>query len=151
MADRHGVRAAWPAKRGTTVRCLAAVADQGIAMQAEADAAIRSCGIAGVVPSTVAGRLGEVLHGYSRLRDEVEALDTGTDPELSEVRRNLLDLLSYHLHMLRDAGDLVFSGRDVPRNERFRLELAGGLGSRAAELTGLREQLTVLQHEPANE
>ena len=126
---------------GVTVRHLDAIAVRALAMQAEADAAIRACGIVGVVPRDVAVRLGVMLRGYSRLYFETEAVQTRLDPGLADVCRDLLELLSYHLHMLRDAGDLVFSGRDVPRNERFRLELAEGLGARAEDLTRLHEQL----------
>jgi len=93
------------------------------------------------VPNDVAVRLGGMLSAYSRLHHEAEALEPGPESDLLDVRRELLELLSYHLHMLRDAGDLVFSGRDVPRNERFRRELAEGLGPRAGELTRLRDQL----------
>jgi hypothetical protein len=83
-----------------------------------------------------------MLRAYSQWYHEVEALETGPDPELAEVRRDMLELLSYHLYMLRDAGDLAFSGREVPNNDRFRLELAEGLGSRAADLARLLERLT---------
>lgn len=141
MGGEFGVGAAWPVGHGDVVRQLAAVAGRALALQAEADAAIRACGIAGIVPSDVAVRLGEMLRGYSRLYHEVEDMDTQRNPQLAEAHRTLLELLSYHLHMLRDAGDLVFSGRLTPRNERFRLELAAGLGSRAGDLAALRDQL----------
>ena len=141
MAYEFGLSAAWPAGHGPMVRRLASITDRALALQPEADAAIRACGIHGAVPSEVAVRLGERMRGYSVLYYEVTALETGTDRWLVDFRRNLLELLSYHLHMLRGAGDLVFSGHDVPRNERFRLELAEGLGSRAEEMARLREQL----------
>ena len=141
MDGDFGVSVAWPAGHGSVVRRLAAVTGRALAMQADADAAIRACGTAGVVPSEVAVRLGEMLRGYSRLYFEVEAVETRRNPEMAEVRRHLLELLSYHLHMLRDAGDLVFSGRNVQSNERFRRELADGLGSRAEDLTALGRQL----------
>jgi hypothetical protein len=138
MAGDVGVSAA---EHGAMVRRLDVIAKRALTMQAEADAAIRACGIVGIVPDYVAVRLGAMLRGYSRLHYEAESVETGLDPELAGLRRELLELLSYHLHMLRDAGDLVFSGRDVPRNERFRVELAEGLGIRAEDLTRLREQL----------
>jgi hypothetical protein len=141
MTGEFEPSAAWRARHGATVRRLAAVAGRALAMQAEADASIRACGVVGVVPGEVAVRLGEMLRGYSRLYHEVEAVETETDPELTGLRRDLLELLSYHVHMLRDAGDLVFSGRDVPRNDRFRRELAEGLGSRAEDMARLRDQL----------
>jgi hypothetical protein len=141
MRSEFGVSAAWPAGHGVEVRRLAAIAGQALALQAEADAAIRACGVVGTVPTDVAVRLGEMLRGYSRLYHEVEDVDVRLSPDLAEVRRSLLELLSYHLHMLRDAGDLVFSAREVPHNERFRLELAEGLGSRAEELAALRDRL----------
>ena len=141
MTGEFGVSVPWPAGHGAVVRRLAAIAERAVAAQPEADVAIRACGIVGTVPSHVAMRLGETLRTYSQLYHEAEALETGPSPELAAVRRNLLELLSYHLHMLRDAGDLVFSGREVPRNERFRLELAKGLGSRADDLKALHDQL----------
>jgi hypothetical protein len=126
---------------GVVVRRLVDVADRALAIQHEADAAVRACGIRGLVSGEVALRLGVMLRVYSRLYYEVEGLETDLDPELGAVRRELLELLSYHLHMLRDAGDLVFSARRVPRNERFRLELAEGLGPRAEDLARLRDRL----------
>jgi len=136
-----GVVRASAAGHVVMVRRLYAIAEQALAMQAEADGAIRACGIVGIVPSDVAVRLGVMLRGYGRLHYEAESVETALGSELADMRRDLLELLSYHLHMLRDAGDLVFSGRDVPRNGRFRLELAEGLGTRAEDLTRLRERL----------
>ena len=147
MAGEFGVRVAWPAGHGVMVRRLVAIADRALAMQDEADAAIRACGIRGAVSSEVALRLGAMLRGYSRLHYEVEGFETALNPELRPARRELLELLSYHLHMLRDAGDLVFSERRVPRNERFRLELAEGLGRRAEDLGRLRERLVWEQYD----
>lgn len=141
MAGEFGVRIAWPAGHGVMVRRLVDVADRALAIQDEADAAVRACGIRGVVSGEVALRLGAMLRVYSRLYYEVEGLGTELNPELGVVRRDLLELLSYHLHMLRDAGDLVFSERRAPRNERFRLELGEGLGPRARDLARLRERL----------
>lgn len=136
-----GVVRASAAGHVVTVRRLYAIAEQALAMQTEADAAIRACGIVGTVPNDAAVRLGVMLRRYSRLHYEAESVEIALDSELADMRRDLLELLSYHLHMLRDAGDLVFSGRDVPRNRRFRLELAEGLGTRADDLTRLRERL----------
>lgn len=141
VADEFGVSTPWPVGHGPMVRRLAEIVQRAVATQPDADAAIRACGIVGVVSNDVAARLGEMSHAYSRLYQEVDALETGPDPELSAVRRHLLELLSYHLHMLRGAGDLVFSGREVPHNDRFRLELAEGLGSRAEDLTRLLDRL----------
>ena len=141
MAGEFGASTAWPAGHEVTVGRLASIADRALAIQDEADAAVRACGIRGVVSSEVALRLGAMLRVYSRLYYEVEGLETELNPELGAVRRDLLELLSYHLHMLRDAGDLVFSARRVPRNERFRLELAEGLGPRAEDLARLRDRL----------
>ena len=124
-------------ERGETIRTLTQLVGQALADQDEADAAIRACGVTGTVSDDTAVRLGEMLRSYSRLYYAAEAVQPGAEADLVEARRDLLELLSYHLHMLRDAGDLVFSGRDVPRNARFRRELAEGLGPRAADLTRL--------------
>jgi hypothetical protein len=45
--------------------------------------------------------------------------------------------------MLRDAGDLVFSGRTSAQTDRFRRELALGLGPHAENLERLRDRLVV--------
>jgi hypothetical protein len=139
--DAHGHRTSGPRARTELVGELLAIARQALELQPDADAAIRACGAPGGAADEVAGQLGELLRGYSRLHHAAEAVDPGRDPELTESCRELLELLSYHLHMLRDAGDLVFSGRDVPGNERFRRELAAGLGPRARQLAHLRERL----------
>ncbi|HET9169751.1 MAG TPA: hypothetical protein VFN97_09950 [Actinospica sp.] len=141
MAGEFGVSVPWPTGYGPVVRRMGSIAERAVAAQAGADAAIRACGVVGVVSSDVAASLGEMLRVYSRLYFEAEALDTALNPTLTGIQRDLLELLSYHLHMVRDAGDLAFSGRDVPRNERFRLELGDGLGARAEELARLRERL----------
>lgn len=141
MPGEYGVSVPWPAGHGDMVRRLASIAEQAMAAQPDADAAIRACGVLGTVPSDLAAGLGAMLRTYSRLYHEAEALEVSQYPALADARRELLELLSYHLHMLRDADDLVFSGRDVPRNERFRLELARGLGSRAEEVKGLLARL----------
>jgi hypothetical protein len=112
-----------------------------VAAQPEADVAIRACGVLGTLSSELAARLGVILRAYAQFYYEAKDLETGQNPDLAGLRRTLLELLSYHLHMLRDAGDLVFSGREVPRNDRFRLELAQGLGPRAEDLQGLLGRL----------
>lgn len=121
------------------VALMLAIAEQGIEMQPEADATIRACGCASRIPDEIAVELGRSLRGYSRLHHRLEALRP--DPDLAQAHRDLLGQLSYHLHMLRDAGDLVFSGRTVAVNERFRRELANGLGQHAAGLEQLRRAL----------
>lgn len=141
MAGEYGVSAPWPAEYGAVVRRLSAIAEHAVAAQPDADVAIRACGVLGTVSSDQAVRLGAILRIYSQLYHEAKSLEVGTDPDLLGKRRDLVELLSYHLHMLRDAGDLVFSGREVPRNARFRLELARGLGPRAEDLQGLLERL----------
>lgn len=121
------------------VALLLYVAEQAFEAQPEADTAIRACGAGGQVPDQTAVELGCALRGYSRLHHRLEALDP--DPDLAQVHQDLLGQLSYHLHMLRDAGDLVFSGRAVPVNERFRRELSNGLGPHAEGLDQLRRAL----------
>lgn len=123
------------------VAVLLWLADEGVSLQPAADAAIRACGVAtcAEVEDEVAVRLGDALRAYSRLYHRLEALDP--DPDLAQTARDLQGQLSYHLHMLRDAGDLVFSGRVVAVNERFRRELAAGLGPHALGLWQLRDAL----------
>jgi hypothetical protein len=126
-------------RRHDQVAILTAVAEQAVAHQDAADTAIRACGAGDPVPDQVGVRLGALLRTYSRLHHQVEELDT--DPGLSALRRELQGQLSYHLHMLRDAGDLVFSGRPHAATERFRRELAEGLGPHAYGLVALRDRL----------
>lgn len=143
------------------VIALLQVAEEGVRLQPAADAAIRACGVStaevsagglsagafaggrpvgAVVSDEVAVELGDALRAYSRLYYRLESFDP--DPDLVQTVRDLRSQLSYHLHMLRDAGDLVFSGRFVPRNERFRRELANGLGGHAQGLSRLRNALS---------
>lgn len=122
------------------VAVLLELADEGVRLQPSADAAIRACGTLLAPQDTeLAVRLGEALRAYGRLHHRLEALEP--DPDLAQTAHDLLGQISYHLHMLRDAGDLAFSGRRVPRNDRFRLELAEGLGPHARGLDLLRSAL----------
>lgn len=121
------------------VSLLLEFAEHAVALQPSADAAIRACGADGTVPDEVAVRTGRLLRGYSRLHHLTDGLPA--DPDLAQVRGDLLGQLSYHLRMLRDAGDLVFSGRPAAENDRFRRELADGLGPHAAGLVRLRDAL----------
>jgi hypothetical protein len=126
-------------QRHDQLDALTAVAGQAVAHQLLADRAIRACGAPGTIPDQVGVELGGLLRTYSRLLHQVGEMDI--DPSLSAPRRELQGLLSYHVHMLRDAGDLVFSGRPHARTERFRRELAGGLGPHAHRLVALRDRL----------
>jgi hypothetical protein len=101
-----------------------------------------ACGVPGVVPDGVALDLGQLSHCYSRLGQQLRQL--GVDPAVASLRNELRSVLSYHLHMLRDAGDLAFSGRRDPRTERIRLELAEGLGPYAARLASLTAECSAL-------
>lgn len=123
---------------------LAAIAEQAVEQQHAADVAIRACGTPGTVPDEVGVQLGVLLRVYSRLHHQVEQMDI--DPSLRALRRELQGQVSYHLHMLRDAGDLVFSGRPHAQTQRFRDELAEGLGPHAYGLVLLRDRL----REPAD-
>jgi hypothetical protein len=119
-------------RRHEQLTVLAETAAQGAALQPGADAAVSDCGQPGLVPDEVALRLGSISHGYSALYERVRNLRV--DAELKETHDELCRVLSYHLHMLRDAGDLAFSGRPDPHTERFRRELAEGLGTYATKL-----------------
>ena len=121
------------------VALLLAVAERALEAQPDADTAIRACGAGSPVPDQTAVELGWALRDYSRLHHRLEALSP--DPDLAQVYWDLLGQISYHLHMLRDAGDLVFSGRTVAVNERFRRELSNGLGPHAEGLEQLRRGL----------
>ena len=133
------------------LKALADIAAQGATLQPKADAAVADCGGAAPVHDSVALDLGRSSHAYSALYERARHLSL--DADLLETRDELCRVLSYHLHMLRDAGDLAFSGRPDPRTEPFRLELAEGLGSYATKLLTLAGEyrarlLTVERGEP---
>ena len=121
------------------VTTLADLAAQAASLQPGADAAIAQCGGAWPVPDAAALELGRLSRSYSQLYERLLRLEI--DQELTERRNELRSLLSYHLHMLRDAGDLAFSGRHDERTEPFRRELAEGLGSYATRLLHLAAEL----------
>jgi len=121
------------------VRTLADLAAQAASLQPGADAAIAQCGGAWPVPDAAALELGRLSRCYSLLYEQLLRLEI--DRELTERRNELRSLLAYHLHMLRDAGDLAFSGRHDERTEPFRRELAEGLGSYATRLLHLAAEL----------
>jgi len=123
------------ARRREQVWMLADIAEQALLLQPQAETAVVACGVPGVVPDGVALDLGQLSHCYSRLSQQLKQLTV--DPAVDGLRNELRSVLSYHLHMLRDAGDLAFSGRCDPRTERVRLELAEGLGPYAARLAEL--------------
>lgn len=126
-------------RRRDQLDVLTAIAGQAVAHQRLADAAIRACGAADTIPDQVGVELGGLLRTYSRLHHQVEQMDP--DPGMAALRRELQGQLSYHLHMLRDAGDLVFSGRPHAQTERFRRDLAQGLGPHARGLLALHDRL----------
>lgn len=118
---------------------LADLAAQSAMLQPQADAAVAQCGGALPVPDAAALELGRLSRSYSLLYERADGLEV--DPALTEARDELRRLLTYHLHMLRNAGDLAFSGRPDPRTEPFRRELADGLGSYATRLLRLAAEL----------
>lgn len=125
---------------------LADAAAQAVALQPDAQSAVSQCGVPGTVPDAVALELGRLSHAYSLIYERARHLPV--DADLREARADLCRLLSYHLHMLRDAGDLAFSGRADARTEPFRLELAHGLGPFATALVTLAEQFRNLATAP---
>lgn len=118
---------------------LAEVAAEAVALQPAAERAVSQCGVPGIVPDAVALELGRLSRGYSLIYERARHLPV--DIELTEVHGELCSLLSYHLHMLRNAGDLAFSGRSDARTEPFRRELAQGLGPYATRLITLAAEL----------
>ena len=119
------------------ITVLADVAAQAVDLQPAAQSAVSQCGMPGTVPDAVALELGRLSHAYSLIYERARHLRV--DAELVEARTELCRLLSYHLHMLRDAGDLAFSGRTDARTEPFRRELAQGLGPYASALVALAD------------
>ena len=129
-ADQH---------RRKQVAVLADIAARAATLQSPAEDAVASCGCPGIVPDAVALEVGRYLRAYSRLYETARYLPV--EPELLDVRDELTRLLSYHLHMLRDAGDLAFSGLRDARTEPFRRELAEGFSEYASRLLVLAGQL----------
>ena len=124
---------------GEQVATLAEIAAEAATLQPGADAAVARCGGTWPVPDAAALELGRLSRSYSQLYERVRRLDV--DEALAGPRDELRSLLSYHLHMLRDAGDLAFSGRRDDRTEPFRQELAQGLGPYATRLLRLAAEL----------
>jgi hypothetical protein len=140
--DRAGAAADHRDQRATyrdQLATLADVAAQAATLQPGAEAAVAQCGGTWPVPDAAALELGRLSRSYSLLYERVRRLEV--DQALAEPRDELRSLLSYHLHMLRDAGDLAFSGRRDERTEPFRRELAQGLGPYATRLLRLAAQL----------
>jgi hypothetical protein len=119
-------------RRRAQFAILADVAARASILQPAADEAVSACGCSGVVPDSIALELGRLSRGYSRLYESARHMTV--EPELTHTRDELAKVLAYHLHMLRDAGDLAFSGRRDVRTEPFRRELAEGLGNYATQL-----------------
>ena len=126
-------------RRRAQLAVLADIAAQASMLQPAAEAAVAACGCPGTVPDDVALELGRASRGYSRFYETARYLPV--EPELNPMRAELTRVLSYHLHFLRDAGDLAFSGRPDARTEPFRRELAEGLGDYATTLLVLAGQL----------
>ncbi len=118
--------------RRAQVAVLADIAARAATLQPAAEDAVAACGCPGVVPDIVAVEVGRYLRAYSKLYETARYLPV--EPELLDTREELTRLLSYHLHMLRDAGDLAFSGLRDPRTEPFRRELAEGFSVYASRL-----------------
>lgn len=130
---RGGSEVSRPDQRGRAqVAILAEIAARACEMQSPAEAAVVACGCPGTVPDSAAVEVGRHLRAYSKLYERARFLPV--EPELVETRNELTRLLSYHLHMLRDAGDLAFPGLRDPRTEPFRRELAEGFSTYATRL-----------------
>lgn len=131
------------------VAALAEIAAQAATLQPGADTAVGQCGGTWPVPDAAALELGRLSRSYSQLYERVRRLEV--DEALAEPHGELRSLLSYHLHMLRDAGDLAFSGRRDERTEPFRQELAQGLGPYATRLLRLAAELRRLAEAPEDQ
>lgn len=125
--------------RRAQLAVLAGIAARAAAIQPAAEDAVTACGCAGAVPDSVALEVGQYLRAYSKLYETARYLPV--EPELLGTRDELTRLLSYHLHMLRDAGDLAFPGLRDPRTEPFRRELAEGFSAYASRLLALAGEL----------
>lgn len=125
--------------RRAQLAVLADIAARAATIQPAAEGAVAACGCPGVVPDSAAVEVGRYLRAYSKLYETARYLPV--EPELLETRDELTRLLSYHLHMLRDAGDLAFSGLRDPRTEPFRRELAEGFSEYASRLLVLAGEL----------
>lgn len=142
VAPKNPQRPSIPARepqlsRREQLAVLADLADKAVALRPAADSAVSQCGVVGAVPNEVGLELGRLSRSYSLVYERARHLPV--DAALTGARAELLRLLSYHMHMLRDAGDLAFSARADERTEPFRRELAQGLGPFATELVVLAD------------
>ena len=126
---------------------LADIAADAVALQPDANSAVSQCGVPGAVSDAVGLELGKISHAYSLVFERARHLPV--DSDLVYARSELCRLISYHQHMLRDAGDLAFSGRADARTEPFRRELARGLGPFATELVELADEFRRVSAAPA--
>ncbi|MFD3450987.1 hypothetical protein ACFWVC_02305 [Streptomyces sp. NPDC058691] len=117
---------------------LAALLDEAVAAQPEADRLVAACGEPGPVPAEVArdgSRQAALLQGIAqRLRE----LPVGR--EQVDVRDEAVRLLTYDHWMVRQALNLAFTGNADTRTEAARLSL-NGLGAPADRLRALRERV----------
>jgi len=125
--------------RRAQIAVLADIAARAATLQPPAEGAVAACGCPGIVPDDVAVEVGRYLRAYSKLYETARYLPV--ESELLDTRDELTRLLCYHLHMLRDAGDLAFSGLRDPRTEPFRRELAEGFSAYASRLLVLAGEL----------
>ncbi|MFJ4845279.1 MULTISPECIES: hypothetical protein [unclassified Streptomyces] len=113
---------------------LAALLDQAVAAQPEADRVIAACGERGPVPTEVArdgSRQAAVLQGIAqRLRD------LPVDGERANARDEAVRLLTYDHWMVRQALNLAFTANADTLTEAARLRL-NGLGAPADRLREL--------------
>lgn len=117
---------------------LAALLDQAVAAQPEADRVVAACGEPEPVPGVLAREGSRQAAALQRIA--LRLGDLPVDGDLAELRDEAVRLVTYDHWMVRQALNLAFTANADDRTEAARLQL-NGLGAPADRLRALRDRV----------
>jgi hypothetical protein len=117
---------------------LAALLDQAVAAQPEADRVVAACGEPEPVPGVLAREGSRQAAALQRITLRLRELPV--DGDVAELREEAVRLVMYDHWMVRQALNLAFSAHADARTEAARLRL-NGLGAPADRLRELRDRV----------
>lgn len=117
---------------------LAALLDQAVAAQPEADRVVAACGEPEPVPGVLAREGSRQAAALQRITLRLREL--AVDGDVAELREEAVRLVMYDHWMVRQALNLAFSAHVDARTEAARLRL-NGLGAPADRLRELRDRV----------